>query len=127
MVLSIAVLSFQGNRLSTVYFTRSKYLYLKDEYKQIMREHGFPIPGREWEEHAGLKKASQKAAVPVETAVPVAQRLRRAVLASERLGQGLPRSARRPTVWRWLCWQTYWPDDKLHWYVHSECTSTPGT
>ena len=39
MALSIAVLSFQGNRLSTVYFTRSKYLDIKDEYKQILREH----------------------------------------------------------------------------------------
>ena len=54
----------EENRLSIVFFTRSKYLELRDEYRARLEEAGFPIPDQEWKAQAGVKKGSQKAAAP---------------------------------------------------------------
>ena len=39
---------FEENRLSIVFFTRSKYLELCDEYRARLEEAGFPSPDHEW-------------------------------------------------------------------------------
>ena len=49
-----AVFPFEGTRLSIVYFTRSKYLYRKDEYRAQFEAAGFAVPGPEWELRAGV-------------------------------------------------------------------------
>ena len=55
-----AVFPFEGTRVSIVYFTRSKYLDRKDEYRAQLEAAGFAVPGPAWELRAGVKKNSQK-------------------------------------------------------------------
>ena len=54
--------SFEGPRLFIIYFTRSKYLDLKDEYRAQLEAAGFVVPGPDWEGQAGVQKSSQKLA-----------------------------------------------------------------
>ena len=54
-----AVLPFIGKRISIVYFTKSKYLQLKDEYKTRLEEAFFQVPGPDWEQCAGICRSSQ--------------------------------------------------------------------
>jgi len=56
------VLPFKGSRISIVYFTRSKYMTMKQEDRdRLANEFGFPLPGEEWEKMAGVKREFQKA------------------------------------------------------------------
>ena len=67
------LLPFQRTRVSVVYFTRNKWLTLREEDKRRTQEVGFPTPGPEWMAEGGFPEDAPEV---VEERIPNPKRMR---------------------------------------------------